>query len=225
MQEKISQAAEDYLKTIYELSRGGDRATTNQIAERLEIAPASATGMLQKLAAAAPPLVEYQKHRGVALTADGERIALEIIRHHRLIELYLQRALGYTWDEVHAEADRLEHVISEQFEERIAEALGHPLHDPHGEPIPTRDLQLPALEVQRLSSLRAGQTAVIRQVEQPEAGLLRYLAGLGMTPGARLSVLDYSVFDGNLRLAVDGQPGEQVLGERITRRVLVEVGG
>ena len=138
-----SQSVEDYLKAVYELTREAERASTNGLAEYLDVAAASVTGMLQKLAESEPPLLEYRKHRGVQLTKEGEKVALETIRHHRLLELFLHEILGYDWDEVHEEADRLEHFISERFEERIAAALGNPQHDPHGDPIPGADLSLP----------------------------------------------------------------------------------
>ncbi|MGB6422377.1 MAG: metal-dependent transcriptional regulator, partial [Anaerolineales bacterium] len=134
MDEKITHTVEDYLKTIYDITSTLDRASTNQLAESLGVAPASVTGMLKKLAEIEPTIVDYQRHRGVALTPEGEKMALEVIRHHRLIEMFLQQILGYKWDEVHGEADRLEHVISEEFEERISKALGDPSHDPHGDP-------------------------------------------------------------------------------------------
>ena len=142
MRRSISQATGDYLKTIYELTREHGRASTNQIAESLQVTPASVTGMIKKLASADPPLVDYQKHQGVLLTEEGKKAALEIVRHHRLLEMFLHEKLGYEWDEVDAEADRLEHFISEEFEERIAQSLGNPQFDPHGDPIPTRDLYL-----------------------------------------------------------------------------------
>ena len=122
MKTEVTHAIEDYLKTIYELTVSQERASTNQIADSLDIKPASVTGMVKKLAMSEPPLVDYQKHRGVALTHDGERVALETIRHHRLLETFLHETLGFEWDTVHEEADRLEHVISEEFEERIAQS-------------------------------------------------------------------------------------------------------
>ena len=218
----LTHAVEDYLKTIYDLTRSGERASTNQIAERMAVTPASASGMIQKLAATTPPLVDYEKHHGVILTEDGEKIALEIIRYHRLLELFLQETLGFSWDQVHAEADRLEHVISPDFAERISQVLGEPAHDPHGHPIPSRDLKLPAGEATlSLSDLRPGQGAYIRRVEDDDPDLLRYLDSIGLTPAARLEVLDYSSFDGNLQLEI----GERtvVLGPRITERIFVEV--
>jgi DtxR family Mn-dependent transcriptional regulator len=219
--DNLTHAVEDYLKTIYDLTRDGERASTNQIAERMAVTPASASGMIQKLASTTPPLLAYEKHRGVLLTEDGEKIALEIIRYHRLLELFLQETLGFSWDQVHAEADRLEHVISPDFAERISQVLGEPVHDPHGHPIPSRDLRLPSEEASLpLGNLRPGQQAFVRRVEDDDPDLLRYLYSIGLTPAARLLVLDYSSFDGNLKLQV----GEStvVLGPRVTARIFVE---
>jgi DtxR family transcriptional regulator, Mn-dependent transcriptional regulator len=222
MRSALTQAVEDYLKAIFELTAVQERVSTNQLAERLNITPASVTGMIQRMAVADPPLVDYQKHRGVRLTHQGRAIALEIIRHHRLLEMFLHQTLGYTWDEVHEEADRLEHFISEDFEERIAQALGNPSHDPHGEPIPTRDLQLPHSSDTRLSELRPGQEATVNRVDATDMVLLRYLSEIGLTPNAELSILDYSSFDGNLRLKVAGKKGSIVLGPSVTGRIFVE---
>lgn len=222
MREKLTEASEDYLKVIYNLETEYGRATTNQIAERMGVTPASVTGMLQKMAASEPPLVEYQKHRGVVLTPQGESVALEIIRHHRLLELFLQEALGYSWDEVHSEADRLEHVISEEFEERMAQILGDPSHDPHGEPIPTRDFRLPTQSAVRLSDLRPGQQAVIERIDSPNPKLLRYLGEIGVRPGVQVDILDYSAFDENLTLLVEGQNDPIVLGRRVTEQIFVK---
>jgi DtxR family Mn-dependent transcriptional regulator len=223
MRDQLTHAVEDYLKTIFEITTTSDRASTKQIADALEVSPASVTGMLQKLADTDPPLVEYQKHRGVVLTTDGEKIALEILRHHRLLELFLHQILGYKWDEVHAEADRLEHVISESFEEKIAQALGNPRHDPHGDPIPTRDLRMPDSPSTRLFDLRPGQTATIQRARDTDAKLLRYLSELGLIPNAEVTVLDFSPFDENLTLRVAADPSELVLGPQITRQIFVEV--
>jgi DtxR family Mn-dependent transcriptional regulator len=222
IRDSLTHAIEDYLKTIYDLTEEFGRASTTQIAERMGVKPASVTGMLQKMAGATPPLVAYQKHRGAVLTAEGNNAALEIIRHHRLLELFLQESLGYSWDEVHGEADRLEHVISEDMEERIAQALGDPVRDPHGEPIPSRDFHLPPHSNLRLSELRSGQRAKIQRVEDSDPELLRYLASQGLTPQARLTVLDYSAFDDNLSLQVEDQPEAVVLGLRVTRQIFVE---
>jgi len=221
--ENLSQAVEDYLKAIYKLSSTHGRATTTQISEALDVKPASATGMVQKLAAADPPLVEYRKHQGVLLTPDGEIIALEILRHHRLLERFLCDTLGFPWDEVHEEADRLEHVISEEFEERMAIILGNPSHDPHGEPIPTRDLKMPVVSTLRLAELRSHQHAIVKRVGDSDPKLLRYLGELGMVPEARFEVIDYSPFDENLKIQIVGQDEPAVLGPGITCQIFVEI--
>jgi DtxR family Mn-dependent transcriptional regulator len=220
--ETLSQSIEDYLKAVYELTRGEGRASTNALAEYLDIAPASVTGMLQKLAATEPPLLEYQKHHGVRLTAEGEKVALETIRHHRLLELFLHQMLGYEWDQVHEEADRLEHVISEQFEQRIAEALGDPRLDPHGDPIPRTDLSLPDSPGMLLSSLRPGSRARVVRVRDTAPDLLRHLSQLGVVPQAELTITAYSEFDGNLHLRVGSSKTEVVFGPRVTNQVYVE---
>jgi DtxR family Mn-dependent transcriptional regulator len=181
MSEKPTHAIEDYLKAIYKLSAAGERATTTDLANLLNVTPASVTGMVQK-PSDDPSWVDYQKHRGVSLTPAGKRAALEIIRHHRLIEMFLHEILGYPWDEVHDEAERLEHVISENLEERIARVLGDPTHDPHGDPIPTRDLIIPPACVTRLSDLRPDQHAVVVRVHDSDPEFLRHLGGLGLKP-------------------------------------------
>lgn len=221
--EHLTQAVEDYLKVIYELIVIHGRATTTDIADELDVKPASVTGMIQKLAAAAPPLVEYEKHRGVALTPDGERVALEIIRHHRLLEQFLHETLGFPWDEVHEEAHRLEHVISEAFEERIAQVLGNPSFDPHGAPIPTRDLKMPSCTNLGLDQLRNGQRGIIKQVPDDNPELLRYLGDSGVFPETSFTVIEYSPFDNNLKIQMDGRDEPVVLGPGITCQIYVEL--
>ncbi|MGD8403229.1 MAG: metal-dependent transcriptional regulator [Anaerolineales bacterium] len=222
MQTILTQSTQDYLKHIFELTEDGIPASTNDLAERLGVKPASVTGMIQKLATTEPPLVEYQKHQGVTLTLKGEQAALEVLRHHRLLESWLVQSLGYSWDEVHEEACRLEHVISEDFEARMAAALGHPTHDPHGAPIPSAELVLPNDEALPLSSLRPMQQAVVLRVNDEDSALLRHLEELGLVPGAHFEVSSYSSFDNNLTLTVDGhQPA--VLGLAITSKIFVEI--
>jgi DtxR family Mn-dependent transcriptional regulator len=179
--------------------------------------------MVKKLSRIEPPLVEYQKHRGVALTPEGEKIALETIRHHRLLETFLHETLGFDWDMVHEEADRLEHVISEEFEERIAQALGDPTHDPHGDPIPTRELKMPSQTATRLRDLDAGQQAIIQRVPNTDPELLRYLGDHGIVPGACIEIVLCSTFDDNISIRVQNRAEAIVLGIRITRQVYVEV--
>lgn len=221
MTELLTQSIQDYLKHIYELNEDGIHASTTELAARLSVAPASVTGMLQRLASSTPPLVIYKKHQGVTLTKAGMRAALEVIRHHRLLETYLVRALGYSWDKVHEEACRLEHVISEDFETRIAEALGHPTRDPHGAPIPTEDLTMPTDETRPLASLRADESATIQRVADDDPALLRHLREIGVIPEAIVTVKAYSEFDGNLTLHIDGRKSNVVLGAAITSRVFV----
>ena len=222
MTEQLTDSIQNYLKAIYELTQNGASASTNALASRLDVEPASVTGMVQKLAATKPALVEYRKHHGVKLTPVGRRAALEVIRHHRLLEAWLVKTLGYSWDEVHTEAERLEHVISEDFEERIAAALGYPSRDPHGEPIPSSDLVMPTDGSVPLASLEAGQTAVVRRVEAHDVDLLRHLEGLRLIPDARVRVLEISPFDHLMHLrAADNRV--TVLGPAITSRVFVEV--
>ncbi|MCH7663971.1 MAG: metal-dependent transcriptional regulator [Chloroflexi bacterium] len=223
MHEQLTQSIEDYLKAIYEITRGDYRASTTQLAEYLDVTPASITGMIQKLAATDPPLVDYQKHHGVSLTLQGEKIALETIRHHRLLEMFLHQILGYPWDEVHEEADELEHVISEQFEERLAVALGNPMHDPHGDPIPDFDLSIPDEPEMRLSDLRPSQQATVKRVRDEDPALLRYLSSLGVIPGSKIAATNYSEFDGNLSLNVGDNSSPVVLGPRITGQIYVEI--
>ncbi|SRR6266498_1443896 len=220
MEQPLTISNQDYLKTIYELTENGESASTNDLAKKLNVKPASVTGMIQKLASSKPALVEYHKHQGVTLTREGRRGALEVIRHHRLLEAWLVQTLGYSWDEVHEEAERLEHVISEDFESRIAAAMGNPLRDPHGELIPTADLKMPLDKSIPLSALRPDQTGAVQCVKSPETELLRYLEGLGLVPGARIEVSDYSPFDHNLTIKVGRK--SIVLGLNITNRILVE---
>jgi DtxR family Mn-dependent transcriptional regulator len=218
----LSVSSEDYLKTIYELTREQERASTNDIARQMSVAPASVTGMIQKLACADPPLVDYQKHRGVLLTAAGEQAALEVIRHHRILEAFLHQKLGYAWDEVNDEADRLEHVISEELEERMCQALGDPSYDPHGDPIPNRKFQMPDQSKVRLSELRSGDRAVVQRIRTSDPELLRYLYSIGITPNQILTVLVDSPLDSNLHLQVQGHNDPVTLGVSITSQIYVK---
>ena len=220
MEQTLTISIQDYLKNIYELTESGESASTNALAAKLRIKPASVTGMVQKLASAKPALVEYHKHQGVTLTREGKKAALEVIRHHRLIETWLVQTLGYSWDEVHEEAERLEHVISEDFERRIAAAMGHPLRDPHGELIPTADLKMPLDDTTPLSALRPDQTGTVQCVKAADTELLRYLESLGLVPGAQIEVKEYSPFDHNLTVKVGRK--SSVLGLNITSKIYIE---
>lgn len=220
MKKKITISTQDYLKHIYELTENGESASTNALAQKMNISAPSVTGMIQKLASEKPALVEYQKHQGVTLTREGRKAALEVIRHHRLLEAWLVQTLGYSWDEVHEEAERLEHVISEDFERRIAAAMGNPTRDPHGEPIPSADLKMPADNTTPLSSLRPTQSAKIRRVDARDPDLLRHLDSLGFTPGTRIEIIEYSNFDNNLTIKVGKRVS--IVGLKITSKIFVE---
>jgi DtxR family transcriptional regulator, Mn-dependent transcriptional regulator len=221
MEQTLTISIQDYLKNIYELTEDGENASTNALAAKLKVSPPSVTGMIQKLASSKPPLVEYQKHQGVTLTKDGKRAALEVIRHHRLLEAWLVQTLGYSWDEVHEEAERLEHVISEDFERRIAAAMGHPLRDPHGELIPTADLRMPPEDSTPLSALRPTKKGIVQCVKAADTDLLRYLESLGLVPGTEIEIKDYSPFDHNLTVKVGRKTA--VLGLNITSKILIEI--
>jgi DtxR family Mn-dependent transcriptional regulator len=220
----LSEAAEDYLKAVYLLRRGTESVSTSEIAARLGVAPASVTQMIKKLDGMRPRLLVYTRHRGVTLTPHGERVAVEIIRHHRLIELFLAESLGMSWDEVHAEAEKLEHVISPAMADRIADKLGDPKYDPHGAPIPAKGGRMPETGWQPLCALSAGQSGIIRSVHDADAELLRYLGGLGMRPGTRVHMVEKTPFDGPLHVDVgEGTTkARHILGQRAASEVLVE---
>ncbi|BAW01020.1 DtxR family iron (metal) dependent repressor [Thermus thermophilus] len=184
----LTEAQEDYLKHLFLLEEAlGGPVPTQALAERLSVKPPSVTEMLKKLKALG--LLEHEPYRGARLTERGRRVALEVLRHHRLLEAYLHQALGYGWEEVHQEAERLEHVISEDLEERIAEYLGHPPFDPHGDPIPTKDLALPSSQALPLTEAPLGRARVARALAQ-DRGTLNLLARLGLVPGRPLRVLE-----------------------------------
>lgn len=220
---ELSPAVEDYLKAIYEVGEesGGVPAGTAALADKLGVTRASVTGMLKKLAAGPERLVTYTRYRGVRLTPRGRAAALEVVRHHRLLEAYLTSALGFSWDEVHTEADHLEHVISEDLEERIATYLGHPAADPHGSPIPERDGTLPPRREARLSELEAGSEAVIARVSDRDPELLRYLDRLGLTPSARVRIEERGPFDGPLHIEVAASGARVALSRRVTDEIFV----
>jgi len=195
----LSEALQDYLKEIYKLQQEHERATTSAIAEQLGVAPASVTAMLKRLAAL--DLVEHEPYRGAVLTPTGMKIAIEVIRHHRLLEQYLAETLGLGIDAVHAEADRLEHVLSEELEARIDASLGYPTHDPHGDPIPDANLRLAPSELRELASLEPGEEATIRRIPD-ESGLLRYLSDLRLMPGTRVKMFARAPFGGPLTIQI-----------------------
>jgi DtxR family Mn-dependent transcriptional regulator len=219
-----SEAIDDYLKAIFQISGKPERqVSSTEIAGHLTITAASVTNMLQKLAAQEPPLVVYEKHHGVKLSKAGKKRALEIIRHHRLIETFLHKVLDYPWDEVHQEAERLEHFISERFEERIAAKLGHPEFDPHGHAIPALDGSLPGLEPQALSQLRPGQVAKVFSVSDKDPEMLRYLADQGIRPGVRLTLGEQMPFKGAYQVRIGASAKLALLSQSLAEAISVAV--
>lgn len=214
-----SQAIEDYAKAIYALELREGAVSTTALAGRLGVTAASASGMVKRLDELG--LVEHQPYRGVSLTEDGRRVALEVMRHHRLLELYLVKALGVPWDRVHQEAEVLEHVLSEELEELIADKLGDPTHDPHGDPIPTRELTIEEGATISLQSLEVGDRGTFTRVSDSDAEMLRFLAERGIAPGDGLEVVEKQPFDGPLFVRFGEQV--QVLGGALAKAMRVEV--
>jgi DtxR family Mn-dependent transcriptional regulator len=215
-----SDAVEDYAKTIYALQLQGDGpVSTSALAERLAVAPSSVTAMLKHLDELG--LARYAPYRGAVLTQAGEKVALEVIRHHRLIEAFLAEALEMPWDRIHDEAEVLEHYISEELESRIAARLGNPALDPHGDPIPTPELDLAADRTTALGSLRHGQVAIFARVSDSSPEMLRYLAERGIRPGVRLRITDVQPFGGPLMVEVAGR--EHPVGGKLAEKMRVEV--
>jgi DtxR family transcriptional regulator, Mn-dependent transcriptional regulator len=218
-QETRTSAVEDYTKAIYALGRGSDAVSTNALAERLGVTAASASGMIKRLCELG--LVEHRPYRGVSLTEDGRRVALEVMRHHRLLELYLVQSLGVPWDRVHKEAEVLEHVLSEELEELIAAKLGNPTHDPHGDPIPTRELTIeegPSLSLQALS---AGDAGRFTRISDSDPEMLRFLAERGIAPGDPFEVIDKQPFGGPLFVRFGDHV--HVLGGTLAQAMRVEI--
>ncbi len=217
----LSNSVQDYLKALYEMGGESEMIGTGAVAARLAVTPASVTSMLQKLAASDAPLVHYKKHRGARLTDEGLGKALEILRHHRLVELFLHETLGFGWDEVHDQAEKLEHVISEELEDRIARQLGDPVVDPHGHPIPTKDGRMPVRHEKRLIDLPAATPARISRVADHDTEMLRYLGGLGLVLNARIEIVEKSPFDGPILVRIMDGDRVQALGRRVASQVHV----
>jgi DtxR family transcriptional regulator, Mn-dependent transcriptional regulator len=217
----MTAAVEDYAKAIYALeSRSGDAVSTNALAERLDLTTGSVSTMLRRLAEL--DLIEHEPYRGVRLTDRGRRVALEVLRHHRLLERYLVEELGVPWDRVHQEAEVLEHVLSEDLEERIAAKLGHPTHDPHGDPIPSRDLVLEEADTRSLQELEPGDRGRFVRVSDSDPAMLRYLAERGIGPGDTLEVIDREPFGGPL--TVRFASGDHLLGGQLAGAMRVSDG-
>lgn len=215
---ELTGPVEDYLKAIYELERLGKPAETNAIAELLGIAPASVSGMVRRLAEQG--LIAHERYHGASLTAAGRRAALRTVRRHRVIEAYLTSALGYSWDRVHDEAERLEHAASDELIDRMAEAIGEPETDPHGAPIPARDGTLQEERSLRpLSALAVGDVGRVERVSDRSGERLRYFAELGIVPGATVQVIGREPFDGPIALRVDDAP--RTVGPGIASQILV----
>lgn len=214
---RVSSAVEDYAKAIYSLQQLRAEVTTNAIAERLGVSAASASGMIKKLGGMG--LVKHEPYKGVRLTRQGSQIALEVIRHHRLLELYLSESLGVSWDRVHDEAEVLEHVLSEELEELIAAKLGNPTHDPHGDPIPTSELKIDEQKAVSLQSLEPGDKGVFVRVSDSDSEMLRYLDKRGISLGDSFEIVEKEPFDGPLYVRF----GETVhaLGGALTRAMRV----
>jgi DtxR family Mn-dependent transcriptional regulator len=216
----VTSAIEDYAKAIFSLQeRGLDAVSTNALAERLSVTPASASGMVKRLGELG--LVHHVPYKGVSLTDEGRRVALEVMRHHRLLELYLVESLGVPWDRVHQEAEVLEHVLSEELEELIAAKLGDPTHDPHGDPIPTRDLVLETRPTVSLQSMEAGAAGTFSRVSDSDPDMLRFLSERGIRPGDRFEVLEKQPFDGPLFVRFGDHV--HVLGGALAQAIRVEV--
>lgn len=212
----LSAVMEDYIKAIYAIgNETGERVSTSELADYLDVTPPTVSSMIKKLEERG--LVDREEYRGVTLTDEGEVVALEILRHHRLLEAFLTEALDYDWADVHEEADRLEHHVSEELADRIAEALDNPAADPHGDPIPDRDLQLPDdVETSRLDVVGVGHRVVVRRIRHQGDEALRYLAEAGIEPGTELVVVDVAPFG---MVTVETPAGEQSLPEDIARLI------
>lgn len=213
----LSQAVEDYLKAIYTLETEDKGASTTKIADSLDVSSASATNMVKRLDKMG--LVDYQSYKGARLTDSGKKIALEIIRHHRLLELYLLEVMGYSWDEVHDEAEKLEHHISERFEDKIAQLLDDPTHDPHGDPIPTKDGLMPEMDATPLVEGDTEQEYIVSRVKDQDPELLRYLEKIGLLPGIKVKIKQKEPFEGPVTLLIENK--ERVIGNEVAKNIFV----
>jgi DtxR family Mn-dependent transcriptional regulator len=216
---EISTAVQDYAKAIWSIAQRGDEpVSTSAIADRLEVSPASASAMVKRLEALG--LVTREPYHGVRLTASGQRVALEVLRHHRLLELYFVEALGMSWDRVHEEAEVMEHAISPELSELIAAKLGNPTHDPHGDPIPTREGEIDEPPTRALADLAAGERGVFARVSDSDPEMLRYLSDLGIAPGDEVELTGREPFGGPLTVRANGR--EHALGDQLARAMRVE---
>jgi DtxR family Mn-dependent transcriptional regulator len=216
----VSDAVQDYAKAIYSLhGRSDEPVSTSALAERMDVSPASVSAMVKRLESMG--LVRHEPYHGVELTPAGERVALEVIRHHRLLELYLAEALGMSWDRVHEEAEKLEHAISPELSALIADKLGHPTHDPHGDPIPTADGEMVEASSRPLADLDPGERGIFVRVSDADPEMLRYLSKRGIAPGDRLEVLERQPFEGPLLVRFGS--GDHALGGSLVRMMRVDI--
>lgn len=221
MSKLVGQSIEDYVKSIYLLSEMHEMVAANALSEAMGVSPAAVTKMGKRLQEM--KLVRYSRQNGFRLTTQGRAIALEMVRHHRLLEMYLHQALGYTWDKVHDEAEVLEHVISEEFEERIDALLGYPTHDPHGAPIPTRDGKIETRNFPSLNQLEMGEDAVIRRVTNRDSTMLNYIGSLGLYPGTEIRLLGMEPYGGSLSIEVGDKTVS--VGSVLANHIFVETTG
>lgn len=216
---RISKSTEDYLKCVYKLSLDLDPVLPNHVADELNISAAAVTKMIKRLKDM--NMIRYARAKGITLTPKGKQIALHVLRHHRLLELFLNKLLGFTWDRVHEEAERLEHVISEEFEDRIDRLLGYPTHDPHGAPIPTKDLHMPDEQYPRLVDLNDGDHGWIQYIGSENPQLLRYIGEMGMYPGAKIRLMSREPFNGPITLLVSDKA--YIIGPELAKHIYVKV--
>jgi DtxR family Mn-dependent transcriptional regulator len=216
---RYSPSIEDYLKAVYALTRQGEQASTSALAGALGVQPSSVTGMVKRLAE--QELLEHVPYRGVHLTQAGQREALRILRRHRILETYLTERLDYAWDDVHDEAERLEHAASDRLIEAMAGALDDPSHDPHGAPIPTAAGEIEATDVTTLADAAAGEVVLIRAVQDEDPARLRFMEARGLLPGVRVELVALQPFEGPLTLRVGETRDTQVVGRELARRIFI----
>jgi DtxR family Mn-dependent transcriptional regulator len=212
-----TESIENYLKAIYEIQKEKGKVSTNALSEKLGVAPASVTSMIKKLSE--KKLITHKRYQGVMLTGAGQKIALEVIRHHRLVELYLAEALGVPWDKVHDEAEKWEHILSEDLEDRMDAVLGYPTRDPHGSPIPSRDGTLVELDSIPLADLSPGQSGVVAEVSDHDPSLLRYIGGMGLYPHTSVKVVAVELFSGPITVKVGDE--KHILGAEAAQYVFI----
>lgn len=213
----LSKSVEDYLKAIYEIQNMEGKVTTNSLSQKLNVTPASVTGMMRRLSS--QKLITYKKYQGVKLAPMGQKIALEVIRHHRIVELYLKEALGVTWDKVHEEAEKLEHVISEDIEDKMDEFLGHPTSDPHGSPIPGKNGEVIERKCMRLTEVEPRHTAVVAEVSDHDPRILKYLGKLGFYPQTKIKVDSVEPFNGPMKIEINNKV--EFLGAEVAKHIAV----